>query len=706
MEVGFLGFPLRSAIESGMMLTKSFRFSWVLALCLSCVSSPSRAQRALDSIQPEELPAPEQAADSTAVDGETAATHIDPPPSPIPLSSAESDAAGIDEPYDVLLQGPIHEAFGVPTDERLPVQETVAPVAPPETINEQTPATKPAGKNIQWINGYWAWDEQRDGFIWISGMFREVPPGRSWVPGYWSETSAGFVWTSGYWAGTGLPEVTYLPEPPAPLSTGPSTPPPNANSFWLPGQWLYQNGSYEWQSGFWTQQYADWIWQPACYVHTPNGFVYVSGYWDYEPMVRGMPYAPLFFHSNVYSHPTYSYHPIYPIARSASLLLHLFVRSGYRCYYYGDYYGSQYASLGFSPWYRVARPSYTTASLLGYYDWKYGRSGISFTNSMLRYNDFFLSQPSARPIPKLTTASTTHKSSRQNLPDSPFGNSFDSIVRSTVGGRPVPRINSNNPSKGQRSSGLPPQFDSDVSRNALSGSRGSSLGHSDFGRSSIRVPDTGLRHSIDEIQSGITRNLPPTDLRRPPDASDLLGTDISGRQFSNRSHYSNRGLREPSDLESRSGLSLGTNRIPGSSYGSHPSTMLPSTQFPPIGTDAFPIFPTLVVPGTGVPNPHHPSMSLPGAQLPGNSPRSRSMPQRSLSPMDGRSSTGWIPGGDSPAGSHLPRMSEPSTAGHSRSGSSMGGPAMSGHSSTPPSFGGGRSASAGGGFSGGGRRGK
>src|SRR6186997_3251385 len=84
----------------------------------------------------------------------------------------------------VLTRGPVHEAFAetVTFD---PEPGLVAPRAPPDPIEELPPAQRPQGDNVAWIPGYFAWDDDREDFLWVSGIWRALPPGREWVPGYW-----------------------------------------------------------------------------------------------------------------------------------------------------------------------------------------------------------------------------------------------------------------------------------------------------------------------------------------------------------------------------------------------------------------------------------------------------------------------------------------------------------------------------------------
>ena len=122
--------------------------------------------------------------------------------------------ADAEEGVQVLTRGPVHEAFAetVTFD---PEPGIVVPKAPPAAIEEVPPDQRPEGANVAWIPGYWAWDDERSDFLWVSGIWRALPPGRQWVPGYWGKSAQGFQWTSGYWADAKVSEVEYLPEPPA-----------------------------------------------------------------------------------------------------------------------------------------------------------------------------------------------------------------------------------------------------------------------------------------------------------------------------------------------------------------------------------------------------------------------------------------------------------------------------------------------------------
>ena len=251
----------------------------------------------------------------------------------------------------VLTRGPVHEAFAetVTFD---PEPGILVPKAPPAAIEELPPDRKPEGENVAWIPGYWGWDDERNDFLWVSGVWRALPPGRQWVPGYWGRSAQGFQWISGYWADAEASEVEYLPEPPATVEVGPNIAASSADQTWLPGCWLWQQGRYAWRPGFWASVEPDWVWIPAHYVYAPRGYVFVEGYWDYSIDRRGMLFAPVYFNANVYRRPGFSYSPSTAVDLG-SLVNHLFLRPRYQHYYFGDYYATNYRSAGFLPWFSI-----------------------------------------------------------------------------------------------------------------------------------------------------------------------------------------------------------------------------------------------------------------------------------------------------------------------------------------------------------------
>ena len=157
-------------------------------------------------------------AELSGVSGPTAAVRTAPRPT---RRTAPADDPAPPKGVEVLTRGPIHEAFATPTDE----PQATTPVAkePPKAIEEMPPEEKPEGDAI-WIGGYWAWDEDRSDYLWVSGVWRTPPPDKHWVAGYWREDGDKWQWVPGFWAEAQQEaekhEVTYLPAPPAAAGDG------------------------------------------------------------------------------------------------------------------------------------------------------------------------------------------------------------------------------------------------------------------------------------------------------------------------------------------------------------------------------------------------------------------------------------------------------------------------------------------------------
>lgn len=254
---------------------------------------------------------------------------------------------------EVLARGPVHEAYAEPS-EREPKPSPVIPKEPPKAIEELPPDQKPQGDNVQWMPGYWSWDDEKKDFVWVSGFWRNAPAGRAWAPGSWAKTDDGWQWTGGFWAAANpdQPEkanVDYLPQPPAPLDAdGPTVPRPSETDVYVPGSWIYRD-RYVWQPGYWAEYQPDRVWVASSYRWTPAGYVFVDGYWDYPLADRGTLFAPAYIPPAVYADPAFVYTPNYVVQENC-LYGSLFCRRGFGSYYFGDYFSPAYANLGFTAW--------------------------------------------------------------------------------------------------------------------------------------------------------------------------------------------------------------------------------------------------------------------------------------------------------------------------------------------------------------------
>jgi hypothetical protein len=306
---------------------------------------------------------------------------------------------------EALGRGPIHEAFA----EQVDVNPAAAPIVakkPPEAINEIPPEIKPEGESVSWIPGYWAWDDERNEFIWVSGVWRKIPPGRRWVPGYWNEAEGGFRWVAGTWAPADVEELDLLPPPPESLEQGPNRVADSEDELWIPGCWVHRDNRYGWRPGYWSQGYANWVWIPDRYVWTPRGCLHVSGYWDYPVSRRGYLFAPYRFRRDVYRHQDYVLAP-HVALHVDNVFSHLFVRPRCHHYYYGDYYGSAHFNRGYLPWHHYHKHHY--CPLLSHYSWHHQRRGVNYVNHLHRWHEHHLSHSQHRPHHSLTHVHHRHQ---------------------------------------------------------------------------------------------------------------------------------------------------------------------------------------------------------------------------------------------------------------------------------------------------------
>jgi hypothetical protein len=279
--------------------------------------------------------------------------------------SPDGDVAGA----TVLTRGPVHEAFaGVVAFN--PEPGVVVPKPPPASIEEMPPSERPEGDNVTWIPGYWAWDDERNDYLWVSGTWRALPPGRAWMAGYWGKTAQGYQWTSGYWADAAAKETTYLPAPPATVEAGPNIAAPSDDYGWSPGCWVWYSGRYAWQPGYWVLGRADWDWCPGHYVWTPRGYIFVGGFWDYPVERRGILFAPVYFESGVYARRGYRYSPVIVIDLGV-FSDHLFLRPRYSHYYFGDYYAASYVQGGFYASYSFQSSRYGYDPIYSHQRWEH-----------------------------------------------------------------------------------------------------------------------------------------------------------------------------------------------------------------------------------------------------------------------------------------------------------------------------------------------
>jgi hypothetical protein len=306
-----------------------------------------------------------------------------PPPSGPPTAEVPADPAP-QKGVEVLTRGPVHEAFATPTDEPQPT--TAVSKKPPAPLEEMPPEQKPEGNSI-WIGGYWAWDEDRNDYLWVSGIWRTPPPNKRWVAGYWREDGDKNQWVPGFWAEAQKEaekhDVTYLPKPPEAPATADAGAPPAADSFFVPGQYVWTGERYAWRAGYWGKVQPGYVWVPAHFRWTPYGYIYIGGYWDVAVAQRGVLYAPVVIDPTVVT-VGYVYTPTYVVPGTV-VVDAFFVRPCYCHYYYGDYYGPVYHDRGFECAVVYSRRHYD--SVIVYERWEHRSDPRWETVQINVYND-------------------------------------------------------------------------------------------------------------------------------------------------------------------------------------------------------------------------------------------------------------------------------------------------------------------------------
>ena len=89
----------------------------------------------------------------------------------------DSGTPAVPKGVEVMARGPVHEAFATPAVDPAPTK----PVSkkPPKPLDEMPPAERPEGE-VVWVGGYWAWDDDRNDFLWVSGIWRDIPRSLRW----------------------------------------------------------------------------------------------------------------------------------------------------------------------------------------------------------------------------------------------------------------------------------------------------------------------------------------------------------------------------------------------------------------------------------------------------------------------------------------------------------------------------------------------
>src|SRR5262249_30877527 len=145
-------------------------------------------------------------------------------------AASRADAGNV----QILLRGPVHEAFAAPLLQLLQ-PPPIVPAEPPAPLDELLPLLRPAGNNVRWIPGYWSYDDDAGDFVWVTGVWRRVPPGKRWVPGSWVEVEGGWQRSPGFWADARLGEIFLVP---LPHQLNDRPPAKRRPGIYVPGSWV------------------------------------------------------------------------------------------------------------------------------------------------------------------------------------------------------------------------------------------------------------------------------------------------------------------------------------------------------------------------------------------------------------------------------------------------------------------------------------
>jgi hypothetical protein len=346
------------------------------------------------------------------------------------FSSAPAQSLDIDKTaIEIQARGLIHEAFAQPIGSQ-PAPGPLVAKQPPPPVPEEPPEYQPKGDNLQWIPGYWAWDADRNDFLWISGTYRDAPGGRSYVPGYWEQTNDGWRWVSGFWAPANQAQLPYVPQPPEPLLNGPSVPAPGQDYSYVPGYWFYKETQFVWRPGYYTPCRLGMVWIPPRYIWTPGGFIFVSGYWDYPLEDRGLLFAPVYFSRPLWATPGWCWRPQYVVG-CGPLLDSLFIDARYGHYRFGDYYGNGYVQRGIHPWHAFGPQRFDP--LYGYYGWQ-NRGNKGWQTGLAQVHDARVLNKQLRPpqtLALLTSVTGPGSKNRQQFiqPLTQFSNGSGKLTK-------------------------------------------------------------------------------------------------------------------------------------------------------------------------------------------------------------------------------------------------------------------------------------
>lgn len=210
------------------------------------------------------------------------------------------------------------------------------PTRPPNPINERIP--RQSDSNTTWLAGYWAWNDQKDDFIWISGVWRRPPPSHQWIAGFWSQFEDGWVWIPGFWSENNAEALVYIDKAPPAALDEEAGPPPSEDQFWNPGYWSYNSDSedFDWVEGTWVRLDPNWVLIPAHYTWRPSGYVFIPAYWDWPLDSLGQAYESVYIEPS--DREAYVYEPVNTIPDTYIISHYFYYYPNYLPFYYHHFH--------------------------------------------------------------------------------------------------------------------------------------------------------------------------------------------------------------------------------------------------------------------------------------------------------------------------------------------------------------------------------
>lgn len=244
----------------------------------------------------------------------------------------------------VLTNELIHEAYITPIRGTAILES--APIRPPSPINERIlPRPK-----ATWISGYWIWSEANQDFIWVTGVWRNPPPGLQWIPSQWIQMEQGWVRLRGFWSPLSQENLTFIQLiPPDQIDENAGN--SSENEFWRPGFWEYsfESQQYHWIIGSWEALDPNWVFVPDHYEWRPQGYIFIPGYWDWPLERRGVAYTPVLISFNEREGGVYEPEKLETPEELIPMLTLYYPDYLYLIMHHSHYHPEAWASLA-SPW--------------------------------------------------------------------------------------------------------------------------------------------------------------------------------------------------------------------------------------------------------------------------------------------------------------------------------------------------------------------